>query len=136
MSRGWGRRQKDLFFYIRDDAAGPMTFEEIAKALYQIPDGRVLRQPIERSLRRALRRLVDDTLVLALGPGGRSNPHRYLVAPQIYLRLTPPQMDRFASGMKFLEENPHFLQWGCARRRRHHQRTGLANCREPAGLGY
>lgn len=61
----------------------PMTFEEIGRAgLDQAgapPDAR-LRPSAARSMRRALHSMVKDGAIVALGAGGRAEPHRYFLS--------------------------------------------------------
>jgi hypothetical protein len=79
MSRGPGYLQQ----YLRAEIGGrkkPITFSAIrARILRDLdhPEG----PTFERSLRRALRGLVDAGVVMALGDGGRGDPHRYCINP-------------------------------------------------------
>ena len=76
MSRGHGLRQRSLLALIQD-ADGATTFQEIAQALCP----QELSGSVRRSMRRALKGLVDEGAVLALGAGGRGEPHRYCINP-------------------------------------------------------
>jgi hypothetical protein len=97
MSLGLGKTQRLLLHLILDHGR-PMTFEDIrsaVKAAYTAnqsdPERRStlawwVRRPVfERSLRRALHSMLGSWLI-ALGEGGRAEPHRYFFHPiQIYL---------------------------------------------------
>ena len=82
MSRGFGRLQRELFATIRRHAK-PMAFDEMRAALLQNageePDAG-LNPSFERSVRRALRRLIRDGVLVALGGGGRADPFRYFMS--------------------------------------------------------
>jgi hypothetical protein len=61
----------------------PMTFEEIGRAALDqagAPPDVWLRQSPARSMRRALYGFVEDGVVVALGAGGRAEPHRYFLS--------------------------------------------------------
>jgi hypothetical protein len=90
MSRGPGTVQR----YLAELICGsdkPMTFADIlacaypegsyegdmAKELGQVNVGRV------RSLRRALKSLVDDEFLIAIGEGGRGDPKRFWINPML-----------------------------------------------------
>jgi len=74
MSRGFGRLQRSLMAIIRHHGR-PMTFAEIR--------GERRHPTRERSVRRALRSLVDDYMLIAIGDGGRREPTRYFIHPLI-----------------------------------------------------
>jgi hypothetical protein len=79
MSRGLGKLQRALFWTIRWHGK-PMTFDDIRAAA--IGDGGfLLAVSIERSLRRALHRMVSDGFLIAIGGGGRGDPFRYFFHP-------------------------------------------------------
>jgi hypothetical protein len=64
-----------------------MTFGEIRAHILQAmgandPDTKS-RSTTERSIRRSLHRLVSDGMLLALGHGGRGDPHRYFLNPMM-----------------------------------------------------
>ena len=71
----------------------PMTFNDIRADIrkqvdkdgtrYSSLEWSLLYSPLERSLRRALQRMVRDDVVIAIGDGGRADPHRYFVHPKI-----------------------------------------------------
>jgi hypothetical protein len=84
MSRGPGAMQRYLVYLIRVHGK-PVTFAELRAIILKAgnaPAGAVLRPPVERSLRRALRSLVRDQIIITLGGGGRGDPHRYFLHPQ------------------------------------------------------
>jgi hypothetical protein len=81
MSRGLGMWQRWLIETIRRHRK-PMTFEEIGRAALKQAgneDGRVPPSPT-RSMRRALHGMVKDGGLVALGMGGRAEPHRYFLS--------------------------------------------------------
>jgi hypothetical protein len=83
MSRGPGVMQKYLVHTIRVHGK-PVTFAELRGIILKAdnaPAGAVLRPPVERSLRRALQSLVHDQIIITLGSGGPSDPHRYFLHP-------------------------------------------------------
>jgi hypothetical protein len=85
MSRGPGWLQHFLVRMIRDSK--PKTFAQIRALMLQ--DGGVndpgarLRPSVERSMRRSLKRLCDDGVIVAIGEGGRGDPHRYCFNPMV-----------------------------------------------------
>jgi hypothetical protein len=101
MSLGLGRMQRMLIDLIREHGR-PMTFAEIGAAVKGAvtagepdPERRstlewwVCRPAFQRSLRRALHSLLDCWLI-ALGEGGRAEPHRYFIHPMtIYMEEDP-----------------------------------------------
>jgi hypothetical protein len=90
MSRGLGYVQQYLIRHLRHSKK-PMTFADIlarafpegsyeadmAKAL---GSGQVARI---RSLRRAMKSLVDDNMLIAIGEGGPADPKRYWLNPMM-----------------------------------------------------
>jgi hypothetical protein len=83
MSRGPGMMQRYLFSTISIHGK-PVTFGELRDIILKAdgaPAGAELRPPIERSLRRALHSLVSEEILIALGSGGRADPHRYSLNP-------------------------------------------------------
>jgi hypothetical protein len=88
MSRGPGYMQQYLLGVI-GQADKPMTFAEIAARAF--PEGSFEADMTKalggsnvarvRSLRRALRNLCDSSVLLAVGAGGRRDPHRYCLDP-------------------------------------------------------
>jgi hypothetical protein len=99
MSRGPGKLQRQLLGLILEHGR-PMTFEDIRTAIRADitaaePDAErrstlewwVQRPVFERSLRRALHSMVVNHIwLIALGDGGRAEPHRYFIHPaRIYI---------------------------------------------------
>jgi hypothetical protein len=82
--------QRLLIDIIRDSTE-PRTFADILGESGSAAE--------KRSCRRALKRLVDGNIILALGGGGPGAPHRYWLNPLYYLESTPPQIDRFEAGI-------------------------------------
>jgi hypothetical protein len=85
MSRGPGVMQKYLVYLVSGHHK-PVTFAELRSVILKAdhaPPDHVLRPSVERSLRRALQSLVRDEVLIALGSGGRGDPHRYLFNPLI-----------------------------------------------------
>jgi hypothetical protein len=88
MSRGPGYMQQYLLGVI-GQSDKPMTFAEIAARAF--PEGSFEADMTKvlgasnvarvRSLRRALRKLCDGNVLLAVGQGGRHDPHRYCFDP-------------------------------------------------------
>ena len=74
MSRGPGKLQL-LLFQLINDSSEPKTFAELR--------GGDVGPVLERSCRRALKSMVDDNVILQLGKGGPSDPHRYRVNPML-----------------------------------------------------
>src|SRR4051812_7842959 len=81
MSRGPGRLQATLFGVIRQHGK-PMTFADIRAVLrkalnvehYSAFEWSLFYSSLERSLRRALHRMVKDGALIAMGDGGRADP--------------------------------------------------------------
>lgn len=92
MSRGPGALQRALWTMIRQHGK-PMTFNDIRADIrkqvdkdgtkYSSLEWSLLYSSLERSLRRALQRMVRDDVVIAIGDGGRADPHRYFIHPLI-----------------------------------------------------
>jgi hypothetical protein len=81
MSRGFGRLQNALMDGIRHHGK-PMTFGDIRAVINpDLEPGERLRVSLERSLRRALHRLVSDGMLIAMGEGGPGEPLRYFINP-------------------------------------------------------
>ena len=83
MSRGPGKMQRWLVCILIYSGRETMTFAEIRASILKAWDNRFpsLYPAMERSLRRALKRLADDEIVLAIGDGGRADPTRYCLHP-------------------------------------------------------
>lgn len=85
MSRGPGWIQRALYLTILHGHK-PMTFanirDHIAKAR-DYPPGVTMLPDFQRSVRRALKRMVDDQAIIALGKGGPADPHRYCPNPML-----------------------------------------------------
>jgi hypothetical protein len=82
VSRGFGMWQRWLLHTIKRHGK-PMTFEEIERAVLDqagAPPGVRLNPSPTRSMRRALHGLVKDGSLVALGIGGRAEPHRYFLS--------------------------------------------------------
>jgi hypothetical protein len=83
MSRGFGSWQRYLWSMIRRHGK-PMTFDDIRAAIDRAsgaPKGARLRPSVERSMRRALHRMVSNGGMIAIGDGGRAEPFRYFIHP-------------------------------------------------------
>lgn len=78
MSRGPGYLQRYLFGLLNGE---PITFAEILRIAK--PHEVTYMPHIERSLRRSLKKMIDDQVVIALGRGGPGEPHRYAVHPML-----------------------------------------------------
>src|SRR5262245_35350850 len=75
MSRGLGKNQRLLFDIIRQGGR-PKTWAEIR--------GERLDPTVERSARRALQRMGEDGMILAIGKGGPGDPYRYCIHPIVF----------------------------------------------------
>ena len=92
MSRGLGRLQRALFTMIRQHGK-PMTFKDIRAVIrkqydkdgtrYSSFEWSLFYSSLERSLRRALQRMVSNGGLIAIGGGGRADPFRYFIHPAI-----------------------------------------------------
>ncbi|MGO9421177.1 hypothetical protein [Roseiarcus sp.] len=85
MSRGHGHLQNFVQAMI-SRAGKPMTFEDMRAAILEsagTPPTAKLLPARERSLRRAVQRLTDDSVLIAIGDGGRGDPFRYFIHPVI-----------------------------------------------------
>jgi hypothetical protein len=85
MSRGPGRMQRALFVLVRRHGK-PMTFREMCISFMQAngensPDTKLIKPTFQRSMRRALKKMVDDGSLMALGDGGPGDPKRYWLDP-------------------------------------------------------
>ena len=76
MSRGFGRLERGVMALI-ERTGKPMTFVAIRAAMETKP------RPSfdERSLRRAVHRLIEKSMLIAMGNGGPAAPPRYFVHP-------------------------------------------------------
>jgi hypothetical protein len=74
MSRGLGSNQTKIIAIIRR-CRRPLTF-------VQIRGGRDTPMPV-RAVRHSLHKLVKDQLLIAMGKGGRADPHRYFLHPYL-----------------------------------------------------
>jgi hypothetical protein len=85
MSRGLGKLQS---FWLRVASAqrGLWTFDELCRSAFpeSYKPGFEMRPSVKRSLRRALRRMIDDNNIVAVGGGGPSDPHRYCINPTLF----------------------------------------------------
>jgi hypothetical protein len=79
MSRGPGYLQRYLFGLIRQR---PMTFAEMRKTAQGDNITMLVTKPsMERSMRRALLKMVRDGAVITEGRGEPRNPYRYHLSP-------------------------------------------------------
>jgi hypothetical protein len=111
MSRGPGYMQQYLFRLLRHSDK-PMTFVNIlarafpegsyeAGMVKALGPGNVARV---RSLRRAMKGLVDDNAVIAIGEGGPADPKRYWVNPMMV--VMSGNKDDFDKATAMLEREP------------------------------
>ena len=77
MSRGAGYLQRYLFGLLLNGKE--LTFAEIIRIAK--PHEVTYMPHLVRSMRRSLRKMIDDKVVIALGRGGPGGPHRYAVNP-------------------------------------------------------
>jgi hypothetical protein len=108
MSRGPGKLQR----YLTDLVMGsdkPMTFADIQaiafpKGSYEADMAKMFggsSVPVVRSLRRALKGLVDDRTLIAIGEGGRSDPKRYWLNPMMVALFSgKEQYERVSATLK------------------------------------
>jgi hypothetical protein len=86
MSRGLGKLQRYLLGLIRRHGK-PLTFAEMLQRIWiesherGVPIETRIRPSAEPSLRRALYSLTSDKILIAIGDGGRAEPHRYFIHP-------------------------------------------------------
>ena len=78
MSRGFGRLERGVMALI-ERAGKPMTFVAIRAAM----EAKLRPTFDERSLRRAVHRLTEKCMLIAMGNGGPGDPLRYFVHPRI-----------------------------------------------------
>jgi hypothetical protein len=78
MSRGAGYLQRYLFGLLNGKE---LTFAEIIRIAK--PHEVTYMPHLVRSMRRSLRKMIDDQVVIALGRGGPGDPHRYAVHPML-----------------------------------------------------
>ena len=106
MSRGPGRLQRALWQAIQQHGK-PMAFAEIRAEVVEA--GIWVSPSLERSLRRALYRMVSDGELIALGSGGRADPHRYFIHPMIIGMMgKTPEADAL---FKALKADPGAARW-------------------------
>jgi hypothetical protein len=80
MSRGMGKIQRCLFGILARHNR-PMTFEEI---MHPPPKHGCGHHPqFVRSVRRSLRKMIDDNTVVTIGKGGPRDPFRYCHNPRL-----------------------------------------------------
>lgn len=83
----------------------PMSFEQIRQAALKEAgneDGKVPPSPA-RSMRRALHGLVRDGFIVALGTGGRAEPHRYFPSP-FFMGMSCDNLDEYNAIVSGLDE--------------------------------
>ena len=81
MSHGHGRMQQYILRTILQHG-GPITVAGIRTiAMSDEPEGALMRSSVERSLRRALQRLVETGYLAATRDGGPRTPHQYCTSP-------------------------------------------------------
>ena len=81
MSRGHGRMQEYILRTISQHGC-PITFVGIRTiAMSDEPEGALMHSSVERSLRRALQRLVETGYLAATRDGGPRTPHQYCISP-------------------------------------------------------
>jgi hypothetical protein len=87
MCRGLGKLQR---FWIKvaasdESVSKPWTFDELCRSAFPeaYEPSMEMRPSFKRSLRRALKKLVDDQNIIPLGAGGPSNPYRYCINPML-----------------------------------------------------
>jgi hypothetical protein len=108
MSRGLGRLERYLCMMVGAEKK-PFTFAELRDIILETNrdayDGAKieLRPSFERSLRRALHRLVSTEIFIALGSGGRADPHRYFINPRLIVARNGDDQSRFDALMSALE---------------------------------
>jgi hypothetical protein len=92
MSRGPGRLQLERALFAEIQLHGePTTFEDIRALIrkdFDLADDTKLDPWLERSLRRALQRMVTNGGLIAIGGGGRADPFRYFIHPMIIASAT------------------------------------------------
>ena len=114
MSRGPGRLQRALFTMIRQRGK-PMTFNDIRADVrkqfdkdgtrYSSFEWSLLYSSLERSLRRALQRMVRDGVLIAIGGGGRADPSRYSIHPKIMHEMCGTEKE-FVALLEVLADDP------------------------------
>jgi hypothetical protein len=107
MSRGPGWVQRTLFHTIRRHGK-PMTFGEIRAAFlrdFGAEPGMELTPSFERSLRRALHNLTSNGPLIAVGGGGRADPHRYFMDP-IVIAMASKTAEEGLAWLEALEADP------------------------------
>ena len=114
MSRGPGALQRALWTMIRQHGK-PMTFNDMRADIrkqcdkdgtrYSSLEWSLLYSSLERSLRRALQRMVRDDVVIAIGDGGRADPHRYFVHPKIMREMCSTE-EEFTALLEVFAEDP------------------------------
>ena len=98
LSRGPGRLQRALWQTIRQHGK-PMGFAEIRAEVVRA--GIWVSPSVERSLRRALHRMVSDGGLFAIGSGGRADPHCYFIHPMIIGMMgKTPEADALYNSLK------------------------------------
>jgi hypothetical protein len=107
MSRGLGWVQRTLFHTIRRHGK-PMTFGEIRAAFlreFDAPPENRLTTSFERSLRRALHNMTSNGPLIAVGGGGRADPHRYFMDPMLITIVSKTDEEGLA-WLEALEADP------------------------------
>ena len=107
MSRGPGWLQRYLFRTIAQHGK-PITFAEL-RNIALASERKLLRPSCpsdERALRRALQGLVRDKSLVALGSGGRSDPHSYGIDPVIIMMIGKQDWCAAWYDLMFPEDEP------------------------------
>jgi hypothetical protein len=75
----------------------PVTFADLRTIILKAENApssqRWLPQSVERSLRRALHRMVSDGVLIAIGGGGRGDPYRYFIDPILVAMISAASGD-------------------------------------------
>jgi hypothetical protein len=96
------------FWFAIAARGGLWTFDEICRSAWPeaFEPGQVMSPSFKRSLRRALKKMVDDRDLLALGSGGPADPFRYCINPS-HFKADDSRRDEL---MKHLQ--PYGFYWG------------------------
>jgi hypothetical protein len=100
MSRGLGKMQR-FWVQVACNNINPWTFDELCRSAFPeaYEPGQEMRPSLKRSLRRALKKLVDERTIIPLGAGGRADPLRYCINPNC-LKADDPRVGKIMGHLK------------------------------------
>jgi hypothetical protein len=105
MSRGFGWIQRAVVRVVMN-AERPLTYAEIFDRILGDPPLARCGLPFERSLRRTIQREIGKNNLIAIGSGGRADPHRYYLHPGMIASIGAQDSARAEGLYETLRKDP------------------------------